>query len=89
MLLGIMLTVIILDSELIVIPSVVKLIVFMLSVVKLIVFMLSVVMLNVKLAYIGHLWKVKQNIFLKQDHVILRSALFQPSAVFKELISGH
>jgi hypothetical protein len=55
MLLGIMLTVIILDSELIVIPSVVKLIVFMLSVVKLIVFMLSVVMLNVKLAYIGHL----------------------------------
>jgi hypothetical protein len=45
MLLGIMLTVVILDSELIVI----------LSVVKLIVVILSLVMLNVKLAYRGHL----------------------------------
>ncbi len=48
-----MVTVVILDSELIVIPSVVKLIVFM----------LSVVVLNVKLAYRWQLLKVKQNNF--------------------------
>ncbi len=68
MLLGIMLTVIILDSELIVI----------LSVVKLIVFMLSVVMLNVKLAYRGHLWKVKLNNFLKAGSCDFKECIFQP-----------
>jgi hypothetical protein len=79
MLLGIMLTVVILDSELIVI----------LSVVKLIVVILSLVMLNVKLAYRGHLWKVKQNNFLKAGSCDFKECIVSTFCNVKELISGH